>query len=278
MKKLLYLFSATLLVLTSCTDDYAVINQKGVVVVPETPLIPDAPVVTDSTVVVESNLVKKIVHTFQNGTISVIDLLYDGNKIISETDQGGYKTNYTYTGELITKIEKADETGTVYLSKEYNYEGGKLMHILRNEFGSYYKRDFTYNKDGTIWYSEFMSDSEGNEFEPMSNNGTYTILNDNLIKNQLYFKSNQVVQSYEYDSKKSPKSNIIGFNKVLDIDYEKSANNPIKIVKVMGSQDNLQTSVWSANYEYNANGYATIRIEKIEEDGSVFVETTQFYY
>ncbi|MFH7015070.1 hypothetical protein [Flavobacterium sp. FlaQc-47] len=278
MKKLIYLFSATLLVLTSCTDDYAIINQNGGTVVPETPIVPDTPVVPDVPVVVESNFVKKIIHTYKDGTTSTIDLVYDGNKIVSETDQGGYKTNYIYTGDLITRIEKQDANGQVYLFKEYNYEAGKLKYILRNEFGNYYKTELLYNSNNSIWFSEFTSDSNGTALESTGRTGTYILKEGNLIKNEQYLGSSQDVSTFEYDSKKSPKSNVLGYNLLVDNDFDQSVNNPITCINIGGLSNNLQTMTWTYNYEYNENGYATVRIEKIKKGDSIFVETTQYFY
>lgn len=284
MKKLIYLFSATFLVLASCTDDYAFINQKEGAVVPETPVIcdtlvvPDTPIVPDVPVIVESNFVKKIIHTYKDGSTSTIDLIYDGNKIVSETDQGGYKTIYIYTGDLITRVEKQDANGQVYLFKEYKYEAAKLKYILRNEFGNYYKTDLVYNSNNSIWFSEFTSDSKGTELESTGKTGTYTVLNGNLIKNEQYLGSYQDVSTFDYDSKKSPKSNVLGFNLLLDNNFDQSVNNPITWTNIGGSPNNLQTMAWTYNYEYNENGYATVRIEKIKKGDSVSVETTQYFY
>ncbi|WP_394777081.1 hypothetical protein [Flavobacterium sp.] len=274
MKKLIYLLSAILLVLTSCTDDYAVINQKGVIVVPETPLVPDVPVVTDSTVVVESNLLKKIVHTYKNGFTTTIDFVYDGNKIVSETDQDGFKINYTYTGDLITKVEKLYANGEVYISKQYIYEDGRLKDILRQEFGSYFKVNYKYNSNNTIWFAESNSNSEGIELEATGRTGTYTILDGNLIKSEKYLGSSQSVTTFEYDSEKNPKYNVVGFNLLLDVAYEQSINNPVNKNDVSG----LSTASWTYKYEYNTNGYPTLNIGKSAIDGSPFIETTQFFY
>ena len=50
-------------------------------------------------------LVKNIKHTYTPNDIEISTLKYDGNKIISRSTDGGFIATYTYTGNVITKIE-----------------------------------------------------------------------------------------------------------------------------------------------------------------------------
>lgn len=103
MKKLLYLFTASLLVFTSCSNDD-----------------------NDSSDPASSILVKKITKIASDGDFSTENYLYNGNKVVSMTEADGSVTKYTYTGDLIAKIEDFDETGTLNLTTNYNYVNGRL--------------------------------------------------------------------------------------------------------------------------------------------------------
>ena len=87
MKKLLYLFSAVALTLTSCSDEDDTNNNSSNV-----------------------TLIKKIILTsddeeddsYWNNTIT---FTYNGTKLVEAREDDNYKTVYTYTGDLITKEE-----------------------------------------------------------------------------------------------------------------------------------------------------------------------------
>lgn len=128
MKKLLYLFSALALTLTSCSSEDDSNNNSS-----------------------DVTLIKKIILTsddeeddsYWNNTII---FTYNGTKLVESREDDNYKTVYTYTGDLITKIEYFD--GTVldeYDLFSYN-SSGKLIEYrsIGNDFEE--KFTYTYNK------------------------------------------------------------------------------------------------------------------------------------
>lgn len=223
MKKLLYLFSASLLVLISCS--------KG-----------DEPRDTTS-----QNLIlpKKIAVVFQNESI----LTYNGNKIVQSVS-GTYKTVYTYTGDLITKQEKFAGNNIDY-KEEYSYENDKLKTslITGSSGGQTFKRKkvYTHNSDGTVDYKYYNIDVTTG-VETLGDSGKLTILSGNIVKIE---EGTTFVSTIEYDSKNNATKNILGFDKLME--EELSANNIMKNTYI--SNGGTIPSVNTYQYDYDANGY-----------------------
>lgn len=277
MKKLLYLFSAVLIVFASCTDDYGdyCIKKND-----SNPIKNDtiSPPKTDSipVVVVEPILVKKQVHTYANGDVTTVELLYNDTKIISDRE-GPNVTNYTYEGDVIKKIEKADDSEGVYITNEYFYANGKLDYIFSKEFGNYYITKYTYNSDGSVFYSKINSDSSKNENEYTPISGRYTFSGGNLITHQFYSGTFESLTTYVYDSKNNPRVNILGFGALIDNNQGFAVKN--NVVKKTTS-NNVDTSVETVvyTYEYDANGYPTKRTEVTQSGTKTTTETTTYTY
>lgn len=141
---------------------------------------------------------------------------YQGNKIVKYvTNNGEFETRYTYTNDLITRIDYY-ESNVQYIYEEFTYNSDNKL-IMVNEFhsdfmGGYTNRthQFIYNIDGTVneihnnpssWtiYKKYYLDSSGEIIkEERYNDQTYT----NLVSTYLF----------TYDSNKNnPFKNITGF-------------------------------------------------------------------
>ena len=278
MKKLLYLFSTGLLVFTSCTNDYDASCfrkddgnpiKSDTISPPKTDTIP--------VVIVEPVLLKKLVHTYPNGLTQTIELSYEGNKIVSDKDESNL-TFYTYTGDVITKIEKADLSGT-YITKEYFYANGKLDYILSKEFGNYYKTKYAYNADGSIIsYSRINSDSSGNDGDNTPVSGKYTFSEGKLIRHQINNGSNEAVTTFEYDSKNNPRLNILGFDLLIDMNQLFAFNNVVKKVVTSKNPTATTTVETTYSYEYDANGYPVKMIQTTTSGDTITTESSDFSY
>lgn len=229
MKKLLYLFSASLLVLTSCSKD-------------------DDNSSTNATTTV---LPTKVLYTETNGSVYTSVLTYNGNKIVSVVDEG-VKTTYTYTGDLITKEQETGTSSSNFSSTtDYSYENNKLKTAVTTETSGTqtYKSKYVYthNSDGTVNYNEYnINVSTG--AETLSSSGKYTFSNGNLVKKE----EGTTVRIYEYDTKNNPVKNILGFDKLLNEEF--SLNN---IVKETSTYNGGNPNVTTYQYDYNTNGYPT---------------------
>jgi len=257
MKKLLYLFTASLLVFTSCSKDD-----------------------NDSSNSTSSILPKKVTFTESDGTSYSEDNVYNGNKIVSITGED-YVIKYTYVGDFITKIEEFDENNALDTTTEYIYTNGKLTSSTSKETGapSYSKIKFVHNADGTVSYEDFRINSSTNAEDDGGFVGKFTFKDGNLIKNEYSYYGVERSIAYEYDTKNHPLKNITGINLLLDIDPSQSyVNNVIKKTRTSGSGTDIQTSITTSVYEYDANSYATKEVTTYPSGTSTSTETTQYAY
>jgi hypothetical protein len=247
MKKLLYLFCASLLVMTSCSSD------------------------DDSNSVdpVNLTLVKKTVSTGMDGDRTSL-ITYNGNKIVSIVTNNVYKTNFTYTGDVITKIESLDEKNVVDDVTEYTYVNGKVVSFIEKDVEATYnsKTKYTYNTDGTISYEKFNINKITGTEVAAGNSGKYTFKDGNLIK--IVDSRSSVV--YEYDTKNNPYKNVLGFNQLLDNEELGSINNSVKRTSVSGSD----TYVYKITFVYDGNNFPTE--EKSFDSTGKLENTIQYFY
>ncbi|MCC9073309.1 hypothetical protein LNQ49_17160 [Flavobacterium sp. F-65] len=250
MKKLLYLFTASLFVLSSCSSD------------------------DDNSVDVVNGILPKILKytDVEDPLENVIYLsTYDGNKILS-TKQNRGRTDYTYDGNFIVKKINYGTVGI--FGKEvisdvtvYSYLNGKLVETsyvgaYSTDFpdGKYKTRTvFTHNTDGTV-KREIYTKNYGIEIEYKSNYiEILTFANGNLVKTvETNSEINSVFTStYEYDNKNNPLKNILGFSLLINhSEGEGSMSSVNNIVNYTSSYDsNIEPNVYKREYVYDANGY-----------------------
>lgn len=254
MKKLLYLFTTSLLVLTSCSKDD-----------------------NDSSSPVSSILVKKIIDIDIDGSSSTRNYEYNGNKIVSMTEDGLlYK--YTYTGDYITKIEEFDTEGKVDITTEYSYTNGKLTTSIEKNTGAkyYYKTTYVHNTDGTVSYDNFRGNVETGIEQEYGATGKYTLKDGNMLKLEVSYYGDENAYVYEYDNKNHPLKNVTGLGLLLD--DETLVNNLVKETATLGSGDKLSTSITTYTYKYDVNNYPTEKVENYQSGDFVSTQTTQYAY
>lgn len=248
MKKLLYLFSASLLVLASCSKDDN-----------------NTPDPTTST------LVKKVVYTDIDGSIDTNQYTYDGNKIVSIVSSDGSKTNYTYTGNVITKIVNTDEKGFLDSTYEYTYNNDKLTTSLSVvvDLDNNYKTTYTYNADGTVSFSKNKINKTTGEVIVGYSVGKYTFNGGNLIKNEYTTEGDKYLDTFDFDAKNNPLKNVAGMSLLLD-DAEDvvSVNNIVKYT-YSGTSD-------TCVFTYDANGFP-IEAKGYDSEGKLNGNTKYFY-
>lgn len=230
MKKLLFLFTATLLVLTSCSKDDDNSSDSN----PAT-----------------ATLVKKIIYTEGTETYSTI-LNYNGNKIVSAVSSDNYKTNYTYNGDVITKTEDFDDKNVVETTTEYTYANGKLATSFVKESGAPYdvKTVYTYNADGTVSFTDSnFNKTTGALVDDGGRVGKYTYSAGNLVKKAYSYYGTEYTNTFEYDTKNNPVKNITGFSLLLDNEEDFCANNLLK------RTSSTSTGIETHTYTYDVNGF-----------------------
>lgn len=240
MKKILCLFGALSLLLTSCSSDDS----------------------SSSTV-----LLKKEISTDSDGDKVTTDYKYDGNKIVSATVQGSTTGIYfTYTGDLITKMEFKYE-GVVEQVNKYEYDSNnKLINFIRVEplekMGS--KEVYAYNSDGSISITAYS----GTDLAQTTADGTgkITFVNGEINKIALTYGP---TRTYTYDDKNNPFKNVLGYDKISFVDGEASGIlHNILSVKI-GTE---VTEVYVLTY--NGDNYPVKSVES--EDGEV--ATSEYFY
>jgi len=122
--------------------------------------------------------------------------------------------NFTYNGNLISKIEVIDNTGQVYSKTEFTYLNNKLVNKQISEYNyddvsggfvvSEYLNTYTYNSSNDIiTRATTYTDIDGN---PYTETNTFT------ITNNLVFRNNDNIW---YSTSHSPFKNIIGIQDAL---------------------------------------------------------------
>lgn len=276
MKKLIFAFSVVVLVLSSCSKSE------------ETP-VPE-PIDTTSDV-----LLKKAVTT--RGSIVTTDMYsYVGkkiDKIVSNDGTTNSETKYTYTGDLITKIEFF--TNAVLKSKkEYTYQNDKMTGITTYEYNG-----SVTTKKKTIYNHRLINVNE--------ETAHYKIYSVNMLNNRetliadgdVYFSGETVSAQLDTDyvsvpshimdcyaeysygnSKKNPTINIIGYSKLFDNITGSSkgvlGNKKITENVLVNGVSTTQISNYKWTYTYNSSLFPDTR--KAFNKNNVLDNTTQFYY
>jgi hypothetical protein len=256
MKNFLCLFGALALALTSCSSDD---ESSENLILPKT--------ITYKYSAVEGDNDKAVV-------------LYNGNKIVSASYSASDKEVYTYTGDLITKIEDFASEGNISSKNEFTYENGKLKIDLLIEIAgdkTYTSKTlYNHNNDGTISYVTY-SDINTIDENKISE-GVLTYSGGNLVKKTENYKAgSSYVKTYEYDTKNNPFKNILGYNLLIDYDTTVNLNNVTKMTNIYNNgESNGSTNVFIYTYGYNDKEYPVKQVETNSfNDGE---DTTEYTY
>ncbi|MEZ4852789.1 hypothetical protein [Flavobacterium sp.] len=250
MKKLLTLVTTLALVFTSCSND----DDSAA-----TPV-----------------LLTQI--NYSNGTNSFTrDYNYNGTKLVSIVSSSGDLQEFTYTGDLITKIKYSENNNSVQYTEslfEYNanqevISATNLYHSDNNPYGS--KTTFVYNTDNTISTAFYLGDL--NSQTNLQNSGKYFLnTSGNIYKVEEYDLNGNIIEQFNYtfDSQNHPGKNITGYSKLPF--HRDGKNNNILACSSLGgySADN-----YTIQYQYNSNGYPASSVETNINGNSV---TTQYTY
>jgi len=243
MKKILCLFSALSMVLiSSCSsDDNNSSESENAVLLPKK--------ITET--VVEDGKSGSLTYTFS----------YDGNKLKEIALSDASRSVYTYTGDLITKVELF-KSGILQSTDVYAYEAGKLVSKIttrESNKSSQRKLTFVYNANGTVNANE----SEIIDRQEIKYDSTtlYTFANGNIASSE-YINGEREKITSTFDDKKSPYINITGAKLLLDLDDNfdfYSANNIVKNVTVSydSKGEVTQTVTVTNTNKYNAGNYVT---------------------
>jgi hypothetical protein len=244
MKKFLCLFSAlSVVLLSSCSSDDN--NSDG----------------GSSSTALPSKITVTTVEDGDTGTLDYT-FTYDGNKLkqISLSDASKYV--YTYTDNLITKVELY-KSSVLVATDVYAYENGKLIsRITTSALNSIKEKlTFVYNANGTVNVNE-SEIINGQEIK-YDTTTLYTFANDNIISTEFIDGGKENITN-TYDSKKSPFVNITGLKYLLDLSLDSdftfdfySVNNTLTSKTVYTEEGEVETVNVTYTNKYNSDNFLT---------------------
>ena len=230
MKKILSLFGAFIVVLTSCTNDDS--EEKS--------LLPKTQIYTNASQPLENNS---------------ITYSYDANKIVDYTYDDGSKVVFTYTGELITKAiyTEIDGANVFSTTTTFTYENNKLKSFLEvPENAKRRKKTYTYNANGTISTMTVLIDPITME-ETKGESSLLTLdANGNVIKAEF----DDLVDIVDYDTNNSPFKSITGYTLLLDSSvFDQETNSVNNISKVTETEVGFSANTFNYVNTYNSYNY-----------------------
>ncbi|OIV42087.1 hypothetical protein [Flavobacterium johnsoniae] len=243
MKKILCLFSALSMVLiSSCSSDDNSSESENAVLLPK-------------------KITETVVEDGKSGSITYT-LTYDGNKLKQISLSDASKSVYTYTGDLITKVELF-KSGILQSTDVYAYEGGKLVSKITTRESNKSIQDkltFVYNANGTVNANQSqIIDRLETKYDTTT---LYTFVNGNIASTELIDGRLEEKITSTFDDKKSPYINITGAKLLLDLDNYfdfYSANNTVKNVTVTYDSEGAvdETATVTNTNKYNGSNYVT---------------------
>lgn len=247
MKKVLALAAIALLMFTSCSGDD-----------------------TQTTTSAEgTTLLKKIISTSEDGTVTTTNYNYDGNKIISLINSNGTSSFYTYTGNMITKIKTTkNNIATNETLIEYNSSNQKTSYTSLDIYPNFVmgmKELYTYNQNGTITAKQYSGDAESQTIFGATD--TITINENSILHNWMDLD----LYTHTFDTKNNPLKNILGFIEYTYPHYDGNHN-------LLTADARPTRTDYIFTYTYNSNNYPTTSIEKVYQIDKYVTTEKQYFY
>jgi hypothetical protein len=252
MKKIILLLSVVMLVFASCSknEDMSSVSSSG-------------------------TLLTKYIVSSGNTVLETFEYFYNGNKLTRIKESDIDYANYTYTNDLITKIDRY-KNNVLYSTADMSYNiDNKLSQVLSliPSLNKGYKEVYTYNSDGTVSLSKYSGDL----VTQVTNTENYKVFFQNgiAIKREEYKLINgnmeTLTTNYAYDTKNEIHNSILGFNKLTayDVSYFGVPNNIISLTYSATNSTNISQG-FSA-YTYNDNNYPITKTDTNSSNNSVIV-------
>ena len=253
MKKIILFVSAFALLLTACSSD----DSEPA---PATP---------------SGTLLTKIIETYTDGTVEIVDFQYNGDKIATIVSDFGDKSVFTYTGDLITKEEYFVDD-IIEETIIYDYDANQRLIKSTLTTGSTIEiDDFTYNSNNTV---TFITTSAGNTIAI----GTIYFNGDQPYKKELTENPGTTseyssVEETTFDSKVNPFVNVKGLDKIeiatpsYSLGYGGIFNNSLELKR----DGNI---IESYAYTYNANNMPATEVYDASQVSPNYDSTSQYIY
>ena len=187
MKKITLLLSIITLIFSSCSsssDDSNTTNAQDVLPVT---IVDNSPV----------------------DGVSTSNFTYNGKKIVKIISDDGFESVYTYSGNLITKIQSYLD-GNLETTETLAYNSSnQLISYSDNSLFGLISESYTHNTDGTISFSR-------SEDGDLYSTGVITLVGNDVSKVVTNYEFDLTTTNiYTYDTKNSPFKNIVGYKWIL---------------------------------------------------------------
>jgi hypothetical protein len=246
MKKILFLFSAlSIVLLSSCSSDDN--NSDG----------------GSSSTALPTKITLTTVDDGKSGTLDYT-FTYDGNKLKQIALSDASKYVYTYTDNLITKVELF-KSSVLTSTDVYEYLNGKLVSKITTGVANSnkYKLTFVYNANGTVNVNE-SAIVQGQEIK-YDTTTLYTFANGNIISTEYIDEDGDSEKiTSTYDNKKSPFANVTGLKLLLDLAIDTeisfdfySVNNAVTSKTVYTTGGEVETVNYTYTNKYNSSNFVT---------------------
>ncbi len=241
MKKLFCLISISLLFLVSCSSD----NSSS-----------------DNTTS-QNLLLKKIVEGDVALGGSESNFTYNGNKLVEIRRNNGsdvFSDLYTYTGNLITKIEKFQvyNSGSTQLlsTDQFVYNATNQLVQFKTttpDSDEEFVTTYVYNANNTVTFAQ-TSTIPGNA--PVSlKTGTITVQDGEIVQLQVVKQYDSYTDHYAYDTKNSIFKNVLGYDKIIFTHIIGKQSSYTLVDTILGGIAHNFVNSGEFAYTYNANNY-----------------------
>jgi hypothetical protein len=228
-------------------------------------------------------LLAKLIETAEDGTKITTLFTYKGNEIVS-TDNSKEHSDYTYTNGLITKVVTTKKSEQSKITVVYTYDKDKLISLKSSDK---FIINYYYNADGSVTYENFSIDDKEQQIK--KHHGILSFKNGNLVKDvrilddtkASIISKNEV--SYEYDSKKNPYHNVLGFDKLLNQYHFVSVNNSLisvvesSITNTIDDQIISSAKFYKSAFQYDDSSYPTEQITENSSGNLGYLKSEYFY-
>jgi hypothetical protein len=207
----------------------------------------------------ENNKIVKSITTYTDGgqpEVYTSDITYNANGFITEINDDGEKTVFTYnTNNEIIKAEDVFGT-TIEQRTEFEYASGRIVKV----------QFYSQTNPGTFVKGEY------DVFEYASTSSK------NPLKIKSYSSNGNLssTSEFEYDNKKNPLVDYPSVMKISALYGDPIENNATK--KTWTYAGSTQTEITTSVYEYNSNGFPTKNTETTVWGTETNIETTIFTY
>lgn len=228
-------------------------------------------------------VISKLVETTADGAKVTTIFTYNGKELVT-TDNSKVHADYSYSNGLVAKIVTTVKGDQSKITVEYTYEKGKLVSSKSSDG---LVVNFTHESDKTVLYQGFSVDAT--EKQTKKFHGVLSFVNGNLSKDSRISDTTPVDViskddvSHEYDSKKNPFHNVIGFDKIL-LQHELFSLNNSLISVVENSTTNTKddqvmssATFYKRVFKYDEDGYPIEQITENATGNKGYLKTEYFY-